>query len=429
MGGPIKRDHTFFFANWEQLTFITAPVDVLLLPSTSYEAGVLGSDGNRDNPSSSLYAAGVGSACAFYTKAFSLYNNVPGHASATAFSADQLELTAAPKTELREHLLNVRIDQTFSENDKLFAHYKYDKGTQPTYADPFTPDFDMQSIQPDDEGQMSWTHVFSPRAVNQFLLTGAWYSAIFTAANQTAATALMPETLNFGDLDGYFADLNHDNFAFPQGRNVSQVQIGDDFSFSSGRHTWKAGLSFKKNYVSDHDMTAFSTPLVLTCGSETSCTSAIGADYGNLFGEGISLEAIQSLPRGPTCRSACIRLANTSGQLETKSKFDADPGSARGAELKPQLPAELPVELRHGFQHICSECWRERVCHDAVFDPGERRAEQGLPELPAFHDRASIRVHLFTDLRPEYGGAGRSGYFYRRIPGHYCGYGVIESST
>ena len=299
VGGPIKRDHTFFFANWEQMAFITAPVEVLLLPSSSYEAGVLGNDGNCDNKSSSLFAGGAGGECAFYAKAFSLYNNVPNHAGATVFSPDQLQLTAAPKTVLNEHLLNARIDQTFSDNDKVFAHYKYDKGTQPSFTDAITPIFDMDSVQPDDEGQLSWTHIVSPRAVNQLLLTGSWYSALFTAANQAAATAAMPETINFGDLDGYFADLNQDNFAFPQGRNVSQVQVGDDFSYSLGKHTVKAGVSYKKDYVSDHNMTVLSTPLTLTCGSVATCTSAIGANYGNLFAQGSSLEALQSFTTRP----------------------------------------------------------------------------------------------------------------------------------
>jgi outer membrane receptor protein involved in Fe transport len=200
---------------------------------------------------------------------------------------------------LNEHLLTARIDQTFSDNDKVFAHFKYDEGTQPTASDPISPVFNMQSVQPDDEGQLSWTHIFSPRAVNQLLVTGSWYSAIFTSVNQASATALMPETLNFGALDGYFADLNTDGFAFPQGRNVSQVQIGDDFSYSLGKHTFKAGFSFKKDFVSDHDMTILSTPLVLTCGSVATCTSAIGANYGNLFGQGISLEALQSFTTRP----------------------------------------------------------------------------------------------------------------------------------
>jgi len=298
IGGPIKKDHTFFFANWEQLSFITAPVDVVLLPSASYEAGVVGNDGNCDNATSSLYAANASGECAFFAKAFSLYNNTPGRANATVFSPDQLQLTVAPKTELNEHLFTARIDQSFSDNDKVFGHYKYDKGTQPTATDLISPVFNAESIQPDDEGQLSWTHVFSPRAVNQLLLTGAWYGAIFTSVNQAAETALLPETLNFSDLDGYFADLNADGADWPEGRNVSQVQVGDDFSYSLGKHTLKAGISYKKNYVSDHNMTILSTPIVLTCGSAATCASSAGVN-GNLFGQGISLEALQSFTTHP----------------------------------------------------------------------------------------------------------------------------------
>jgi len=298
VGGPIKKDHTFFFANWEQLSFITAPVQVVLLPSASYEAGVLGSDGHCDNASSSLYAAGTGGECAFYANAFSLYNGTANHANATVFSPDQLQLTVTPKTILNEHLFTSRIDQSFGDNDKVFGHFKYDEGTQPTATDLINPVFNANSVQPDYEGQLSWTHIFSPRAVNQLLLTGSWYSAIFKMANQTAATAAFPETLNFSAIDGYFADLNTDGFAFPEGRNASQVQLGDDFSYSLGKHTLKAGVGFKKDYISDFDVDEFATPLVLDCGSAATCAASVSAN-ANLFGQGVSVEALENFTTHP----------------------------------------------------------------------------------------------------------------------------------
>ncbi len=296
VGGPIVHDHTFFFVNYEGLSFVTAPVDVLFMPTSSYEASVVGNNGACNDASSSLFVGGVPEECAFYNNAFALYNNTPNHAAATPISSDQLQLTSTPETRLTEKLINGRIDQVFGANDKVFLHFKYDHGVQPTYTDPFTPVFNIQSDQPDYEGQLSWTHIVSQKAVNQLLLTGSWYSAIFKSPNEDAANALMPETLNFGDLDGYFSDLNADGYIFPQGRNATQVQIGDDFSYTASKHTLKFGVLWKKDWVSDYDSTLLTNPLVITCGSADSCNGAVGINQ-SLFGSGISLEAIQGFPQ------------------------------------------------------------------------------------------------------------------------------------
>jgi hypothetical protein len=301
-GFPIIKDHTFFFANYEGLSFITAPVSIVYMPSTSYETSVLGNNGNCTDASSSLYKAGTQAQCGFYKNIFNIYNNAPNHAAATpvvlpngTLSNDQLQVTETPKTDLSEKLVNARLDQVFGDKDRLFIHFKWDHGVQPTYTDPFTPTFNVNSDQPDYEGQFSWTHLFSQNIVNQFLMTGSYYSAIFKMADQSAATALLPETLDFGALDGYFTNLNNLNFIFPQGRNATQVQFGDDLSYVTGKHTLHFGAAYKKDYVSDYDLTQFTTPLLVMCGSQGTCNDTVGIN-DNLFGSGVSLEAIQSFP-------------------------------------------------------------------------------------------------------------------------------------
>jgi len=291
IGGPILHDKTFFFANYEGLTFVTSVPNILYVPSAAYESGVLGTNGSCNNSTSELYAGGNGGTanCNFYKQVFNLYNGTPGYSSGTTVTSGgsptgQVRIVAAAKTHLTEKLLTARVDQILGDNDKAFIHFKYDKGTQPTYSDPINPTFNITSVQPDFEGQVSESHTFGAKAVNVFLITGSYYSAIFDSPTQAAANALLPMTLNFSDVDAFFTNLNADQFIFPQGRNVTQYQAADDFSYNVGKHTLKFGVAFKKDDVSDHDPGELTTPLVIT-----------DSIYGD-FEAGYADVAIQNFP-------------------------------------------------------------------------------------------------------------------------------------
>ena len=68
-----------------------------------------------------------------------------------------------------EWLVSGRLDYSFSDKDKIFARAKFDRGLQPTYTDSVNPVFNDNSNQPQDEGQLNYTHLFSPNVVNNFI--------------------------------------------------------------------------------------------------------------------------------------------------------------------------------------------------------------------------------------------------------------------
>ena len=349
-GGPIKKDKTFFFINYEGMRFVTSPVDPTFLPSALYEmnpAGtygtqivsgksayvvtnpsVLGNDGNCDNNSSFLYFNGNGSECNFYKKAFALWNNAPRASSATAnastgsgpcsptailskqasgctdlnpgtdtiftdfptATAYQNFLQEGPKNHLAEILTTARLDQKFGPNDSAFIHFKYDHGVQPTYVDPINPVFNAQSDQPDYEGQMEETHTFTPNLVNQFILSGTWYSAYFLSDNTANALAAFPYDLDI--VDGSFSNLGNSEDAWPEGRDVTQYQVNDDVSWTHGKHTLAVGMLFKRDDVTDADLGVLTNfPLGAELGP------AEGAFSGNdLFSAGLMLEGVENFP-------------------------------------------------------------------------------------------------------------------------------------
>ena len=132
-----------------------------------------------------------------------------------------------------EWLLSGRADWNIGSNDKAFLRVGYDHGVQATFTDTINPVFNGVSDQPQWQGQFMETHVFNSTLVNQFILSGAWYSAIFTNPDRTAALAAFPTALYW--LDGAYTAVGRALYDWPQGRNVTQYQISDDLSKNFGK--------------------------------------------------------------------------------------------------------------------------------------------------------------------------------------------------
>jgi hypothetical protein len=94
-------------------------------------------------------------------------------------------------------LVSGRVDYNFDENNKIFGRVKFDRGVQPTYTDSINPAFNLFSIQPQDEGQLNYTHIFSPNVVNNLIFSTLYYSAIFGNLSPGPALQLFPGNLEF----------------------------------------------------------------------------------------------------------------------------------------------------------------------------------------------------------------------------------------
>ena len=271
LGGPIIKDKVFFYANTEGLRYSLGAGGEVEYPTTAFENYVL------NNISTLTTGPGGTAPTAFYNQIFGLYNNAKGYAAANAnplasscgtlnganggaipndACAGQTFQTSPNGNQ--EWLLSGRVDWNIDENNKIFGRTKFDRGTQPTFTDPVSPAFNIHSIQPQDEGQLNYTHVFSPNVVNNIVGSVLWYSALFQSPNTPAATAAFPGLFAFSDLG--IACLGQgcaDTAAglpspFPQGRNVTQWGIVDDLSITRGNHSFKMGVNFRRDDVSDY---------------------------------------------------------------------------------------------------------------------------------------------------------------------------------
>jgi outer membrane receptor protein involved in Fe transport len=252
-GGPIQKDKTFFFWNFEGLRVILPTSNLVLVPTREFQTETI----------ANLTGTGLAASVPFYQNMFNIWNKSAAGHTLSAVPGDscdgvalaggvpcavQFQSTAANFT--HEYDMSLKIDHIFNEKDKLFGRVQVDRGVQATSTDTVNPIFNTQSTQPEWQGQLNWTHFFS-NGTNSFVGSVLWYSAIFDNANRAATLAVFPTSLFLGD--GTLSGLGGIDFAFPQGRNVTQGQLVDDYSLIKGKHTWKLGVNFRRYNVSDHD--------------------------------------------------------------------------------------------------------------------------------------------------------------------------------
>lgn len=146
-----------------------------------------------------------------------------------------------------ETLTDFRIDYTLNQNNTIWGKYLDDQGTQTTGVNPVNPVFNENSFQPDHQGVLDWTHVFTPTLTNDASTGFLWYSAIFDFDTPAAEHAAIG---GLGAINNPFTNLGSTNF--PQGRNVTQYQFIDNLTWTRGAHSFKFGENFRRELVNDH---------------------------------------------------------------------------------------------------------------------------------------------------------------------------------
>jgi hypothetical protein len=335
IGGPIVKDKLFVFFDTEGLRYILGTAQQTTVPTAAFATAV-----EQNLPANSLLWGGqqLNNSAPFYTQLFTAYLSAPGLNRAVpvdnnfdstlnlgcgdlnVFSPDlgypgavlqglsqfggngtnnaayagpvnpaTNEGGGVPCTQQfhsnagalsHEYIIATRVDYNVSNNDKLNFRFRADRGLQATYTDPVSPVFNADSGQPQNEGQMNWTHAFSPNVLNSFIMSGLYYSAFFKSVNQAAATAAFPYNIFNFDTSAW-SNLGGENEVFPQGRNVTQAQFVDDLSITRGKHEIKTGINFKRLDITDGIFGVRSvTPL-----AEVASTTDLVSGFADVFAQ------------------------------------------------------------------------------------------------------------------------------------------------
>ena len=235
VGGPVARNKTFFFVNYEALREARGNTTINTTISANARAGNLTTGRVNVDP--------------VMAKVVELYplpnGEVFGDTGLFIFSNDNVS---------SEDFVTARADHNFSEADRLFARYSFDDGARSNETG-FSIGTNSDTTR-FHSGVLEHVHTFSPNVIHSgrfgFLRTNTLVGDVVsnTAGTDDPALAFLPTETVIGEI------VSQALSDFPGGTGALDVddhefvsfQPSNDLTWLKGRHAVKAGARFERTH-------------------------------------------------------------------------------------------------------------------------------------------------------------------------------------
>ncbi|HZY62863.1 MAG TPA: TonB-dependent receptor [Edaphobacter sp.] len=403
LGGPLWKDHTFFFLNAEIQRFRTTRTAVQTTPTAAYKSGkftyVDPTDGSQTNVD--LTQPNTNNISGFLQDptVSKILSSMPvgqidnGDGVTTSYFFPSPDPNDA-------YTLTGRFDQKLTDKHQLTVRYIYGHSKD---ADPFHDEIlpgiaNTASIQTSHNGVITLNSALSASMTNQLRAGYNQANSGFFCTNHEAIDALTGVD-GFGngrdiDLPGFFtfgcSPLGDSN---SQARLSSTLLFGDTFSVTKGAHTWKFGGVFRS--VKDNSYTNFNSRNTLTFDNYTNFVYSAYNFNGN--------------PDSPSVRTFEDMVWGAQGVVSntSESQFFTREGVRRAKDLGRYR--------QHEWAAFAQDTWKVTPKFTAIL--GIRYAFNGVPyekdgNLSNFYGDASaplpaIGYFAFTPVGP---GTGKQLY-------------------
>ena len=249
IGGPLKRDRTFFFANYEGFREVEASTAIATAPDALAHEGLLPS---ANNSAACTSASSSGCAAIPINPQVQQFINLMPPSNGADNGDGTGELITADKGDTREDHGMARIDYNFSNTHSVFARYTIDDSSSlvPYVGTPpgiYMPGFPTLHLARNQYVTIQDRTTFVPELINE-LRFGVNRTTASSSPDNThpgLSISLVPDR-PFGMIDITGISLLGNSPVFPLGDFSTVYQVQDQLSRTIGRHTLKFGAEFRR---------------------------------------------------------------------------------------------------------------------------------------------------------------------------------------
>ena len=251
LGGPVIRDRTFLFGNYEGLRWFNSQNTASTVPSPDARVGRFCVASSLGSCTSHLQVP-INPAVAPYVAFYPLPNGPALPAANTTGTSDTGTFLFSDTFNTVENYYTIRADHKISDTDRLGGTYFWDSGTL-TAPDPFneklTGNIDKRLM-----GSVNESHTFTAALLNTVRVG---YSRVVSDAPTTLSATYAPEAdttlgfvpnlpvglINIGGVSNFTGGLHAvGEFLF----HYNSYQAYDDLYWTHGRNSIKVGFAFER---------------------------------------------------------------------------------------------------------------------------------------------------------------------------------------